>query len=825
MTIQDIAHVLQCPLAPQADPNAPIEHLLTDSRHQCPPHSLFIALTGQRHDGHTYVQDAYNKGVRHFVVSKRLPHFADLDAVFLYVEMPLRALQQIVALHRSHFNVPIIGITGSNGKTIIKEWLYQLLRPDFDVVRSPKSYNSQLGVPLSVWQMQAHHTLGIFEAGISRPDEMTHLEGIIRPTIGIFTMLGTAHQEGFSSEKVKFLEKMRLFERCPILIGCADQGHEWPEHDDQQLLLWSATKQPATFIQPLSAQRRAVQMRIGEPLLSTVREKHPDAPDTFSIEVGMDDAALENAMHCVMAGLVLGVSPTLLAERVAGLDNVEMRLELKPGLQHSLLVNDAYSLDLVSLRIALQFADQQGRGRKKVLILSDFEQSGLPMAQLWQQVAQLIEAWQVRQLIGIGASIPAIVDYLPAGFEVVFYESVEDMLAHVAQFHFYDRMVIIKGARKFAFERIALRLEQKAHKTVLEINLSALVHNLNVFHSHLEKGTKMMVMVKAAGYGSGAAEIARLLEYHGVDYLGVAYADEGIELREAGVSLPIMVLNPTPDDFDVMFRYQLEPEIYSLELFQDVSRFATPERPIAIHLKLDTGMHRLGLSEADIRQILPMIQAKSIKIQSVFSHLAASDAPDHDAFTIQQCTIFDRISQLIIDHLDYRPLRHIVNTGGIIRWPQYHFDMVRLGIGLYGAGVDSIQSKLQTVLTLKATISQIHEVPAGDTVGYSRNSGPLESTKRIATISIGYADGLLRLAGGGRYKVLIHNKLAPTIGNICMDMTMIDVTHIPKAQVGDMVVVFGDQPTVQALADTLQTIPYEVFTSISGRVKRVYVQE
>lgn len=534
---------------------------------------------------------------------------------------------------------------------------------------------------------------------------------------------------------------------------------------------------------------------------------------------------MENACHCITALLALGVPIEQFRRQLKRLEPVEMRLELKAGINRCTVINDAYSNDPASLRIALQFARQQSRADTLVLVLSDFLQSGTGKKKLYAEVAQAIAEHGVRRFIGIGSDILALREQLPAELPSAFYPDTAAFLQDLQRLDFHDELILVKGARDFAFERIARRLEQKAHKTVLEVNLGALVHNLNVYNRLLRPGTKMMAMVKAAGYGSGSAEVAKLLEFHQVDYLGVAYADEGIELRQAGVRLPILVLNPEPAGFDALARYHLEPEVYSPTLLDELIRFAGKNREFPIHLKLDTGMHRLGFVPADIPALTERLKAHpNLHVRTVFSHLSASDAPAHDAFTHAQAAAFTAMYEPIAAALGYRPLRHIANTGGIARFPEYHFDMVRLGIGLYGVGSGDLQEQLQVVNTLKATISQIKEVPPGDTVGYNRN-GPVTQPSRIATISIGYADGLLRLAGNGRYSVLVHGLRAPTIGNVCMDMTMVDVTRIPAAREGDEVVVFGEQPPVQELAACLQTIPYEVFTNIAERVKRVYWQE
>lgn len=828
-SLSNIQTILQAEWLQKTESDPTVEHLLFDSRSVVAPAvSLFFALPGKNRDGHRFLPELYTQGVRQFVVSQSIDTKSLPEANILKVENTLDALQHLAAYHRSRFQIPVIGITGSNGKTVVKEWLAQLLSPDFDLVRSPKSYNSQIGVPLSVWQMQQRNTLAIFEAGISQPGEMMRLEKIIRPSIGVFTNLGPAHQEGFASDAEKLAEKMRLFEQADILV-CESR---WaPEHAQAQLFTWSKNDEPADLqvhkIEKLVsggvkiwAELQGSKTLAGHRVPSTADRK-PSLTIPFH-----DSASIENALHCWAVMLLLGIPQEEIERRMLRLEPVEMRLEVKAAIHGCTLINDAYSNDLASLRLALQFARQQAGKAKLTLILSDILQSGLSSKALWADVGDTIRSQKVQRLIGIGADIQAIQPKLPAAVEAVFYPDTEHFLEKIAEHEFREETILLKGARAFAFERIARRLEQKAHKTVLEVNLSALAHNLKTYQRLLQPSTKMMVMVKAEGYGAGSAQVAKLLEFHQVDYLGVAYADEGIDLRQAGVNLPILVLNPEPASFDALWRFRLEPEVYSLDMLDEIAAFASAEKNLAIHLKLDTGMHRLGFEPADIPLLLEKLrELPQLRVATVFSHLSASDATQHDDFTRRQASVFSGMYEPIRAALGYAPLRHICNTGGIERWPEFHFDMVRLGIGLYGIGGQTIQNQLLTVNSLKATISQIKTLEPGETVGYNRNSGPLSSSKRIATISIGYADGLLRLAGGGRFSASIRGKRAPTLGNICMDMTMLDVTHIPDAQVGDEVMIFGDDPPVQELASCLQTIPYEVFTNVSERVKRVYWQE
>lgn len=861
MFLAEIAEILRADWLQKSAPDAPVEHLLIDSRQVSDPAaSLFFALVGKRNDGHNHLPELYRAGVRHFVVSQRVALKNLPEANILLVENTLDALQNLAAFHRTSFGKNdskletrnskplVIGITGSNGKTIVKEWLAQLLSADFALIRSPKSYNSQVGVPLSVWQMQPQHTLAIFEAGISQPGEMVRLARIIRPDIGIFTNIGPAHREGFESKAAKIAEKMRLFNEARTLIFCADHepirlaADDWQRSigSERRVFSWSKEGRPADLqiveIQPLDSGGARLECRLSEQFpIFNFQFQTPN----FQVEIPFSDpASIENACHCLATVLCLAdarrlaVSPSrpltlspshLLA--FSHLEPVAMRLELKAAINRCTLINDAYNNDLTSLRLAMNFAAAQGRGKRLTLVLSDILQSGQLPTVLYEKVAAAMLERGFGRLIGIGTEIPVLREHLPPGFRCDFYPTTDEFLQKIQSQDFADELILLKGARPFAFERVARRLEQKAHKTVLEVNLSALIHNLNVYARLLRPGVKMLAMVKASGYGSGAAEVAKLLEYHKVDYLGVAYADEGIELRQAGVSLPILVLNPEPTSFDAMLRYRLEPEIYAPDLLAELAQFAGREREIAIHLKLDTGMHRLGFEPQHLPALLEtLLEHPNLRVKSVFSHLAASDSPVHDDFTQHQAAQFSAMFEPIRAALGYAPLRHIVNTGGIARFPQFHFDMVRLGIGLYGIDSSGLQDQLRVVNTLKATISQIKEIPPGDTVGYNRTAY-IERPTRTATISIGYADGLLRLAGNGRYSVLIHGQLAPTVGRVCMDMTMVDVTHIPPARAGDEVIVFGESLPVQKLAESLQTIAYEVFTNISERVKRVYFQE
>ncbi len=799
-TLDQIAKITDAEWLQRIDAAAPIGPLLLDSRQIATPQtSLFFAIQGQRHDGHQFVEAAYRAGVRHFMVSQPVEVQHLPEANVLKVADTLAALQALAAHRRAQFTCPVIGITGSNGKTCVKEWLFQLLGRDFRAARSPRSYNSQVGVPLSVWGMDAGHDLGIFEAGISQTGEMEKVAVIIRPTIGIFTNIGPAHQAGFPSEAVKIAEKMRLFDHAHTLIYCTE--HRGIAEAAER---WAAEKPGRT---------------LSEWSVSTARQ--------FQIPFS-DEASFENAGHCWQAARLLGLPEARLRRRMRHLAPLDMRLALKAGINRCTLIDDAYSNDLASLRIALQFAAQQARGQRIVLILSDMLQMDDAAGgdQPYREIADLLRQKSVSRLVAVGTRAATVCRFLPPDFAAHTFPNTEALLQHLQNLDFHDEVILLKGARAFAFERVARRLEQKAHQTVLEINLSALVHNLNVHTRLLQPGTKVLAMIKAAAYGSGSAEVAKLLEFHRVDYLGVAYADEGAELREAGIALPIMVLNPEPASFDTIYRRQLEPEVYSIAQLDALLAFVGAQKKLSIHLKLDTGMHRLGFEAADLQALTErLLRAPNLRVQSIFSHLAASDNPAHDAFTHQQASRFTELYAQIAGALGYQPLRHLVNTNGIGRFPEYHFDMARVGIGLYGVGAAREAAGLRPVHTLKATVSQVKTVPPGETVGYNRNSGTMATAARVATISIGYADGLLRLAGNGRYRVLVRGQAVPTLGNICMDMTMIDVSHLPEVAAGDEVVIFGENWPVERLAECLQTIPYEVLTHVTERVKRIYYQE
>lgn len=807
ITFQTITQQIKGVVIAAPNSSCSITQLVIDSRHvSLPDGVLFFAIQTSRNDGHQYIPELYAKGVRNFIVTKSIDFLPDANV--FQVENSVRALQEVAAFHRKQFDYPVLGITGSNGKTIVKEWLFQLLAPNFYIAKSPKSYNSQIGVPLSVWQMQPQHQLAIFEAGISQPNEMKYLQAIIQPTIGIFTNLGTAHDEGFESKFQKFLEKWQLFKDCPVIIYNKKSGHlaNWIKeiaNSTQQLWAWSLEKKENLNYQ------------------FTANEYF------FTIHIQFSDAAsVENIGHCIACMTFLGINPQEIERRLQYLQPLAMRLELKEGINNCYLIDDSYNNDRAGLRIALDVMQQQKRFHHlpHTLILSDFLQTVQTPAQLAQELQTIFIENNISRWIGIGKQMQEVAQFFPNNLKcsVQTYTHTEQFLAQIQEADFQQELILIKGARSFGFEQITKRLQQKHHGTRLEINLNALVHNFNYYRNHLKKGVKTMVMVKAFAYGAGSYEVANLLAYHKADYLAVAYTDEGIALRKAGIKLPIMVMNPTPDSLSLLQQYDLEPEVYSFTLLQQVIKVAQKQKyTLKIHLKIDTGMRRLGFERQEVAALIQVLQqnASCVSVVSVFSHLVASDAAEHDDFTKQQIAVFLEVTQQLQAKLQQPFLRHILNTGGILRFPDIQLDMVRLGIGLYGAAYSN--NKLQEVATLKTTISQIKSIKKGETVGYNRKGVAAQDT-RIATIAIGYADGYDRRLSNGKGKVCINGQFAPVIGNVCMDMTMIDIGDI-SAKEGDEVVVWGSGAMpIQQVAEQIGTIPYELLTQVGERVKRVF---
>jgi Alr-MurF fusion protein len=841
-TPSDIASITRGKIIPAGAGNPMISDLLIDSRQLIRPEgTLFIALVSARNDGHRYIPELYEKGVRSFLVSppgspsaieKEMKNLAGRfpDACFILVDNTLAALQALGAYHRKRFSIPVIGITGSNGKTIIKEWLYQLLSPDRKVIRSPKSFNSQIGVPLSVWKIREEHEVAIIEAGISQPGEMEKLETIVLPTIGIFTNIGHAHDENFSSPNQKAAEKLKLFAHSGILVSCRD----YPEIEDS--IRTSPNPGKTRFF--TWSRKTAADLEI------TGINKGPDHTvisgdyrnSKYSIRIPFtDEASIENSIHCWSVMLCLGMDHATISGRMAHLAPIAMRLELKEAINRCSLINDSYNSDINSLGIAIDFLNQQKQHERKTVILSDILQSGRNKDDLYSEIAGILTNTGISRIIGIGEDISMQSGRFP--MEKSFFRTTDEFLARFPLSEFRDETILLKGARIFEFEKISTVLQQKVHETVLEINMDSLVHNLNYYRSKLSPGTKTMVMVKAFSYGSGSYEIASLLQFHRVDYLAVAYADEGMELRKAGITIPVMVMNPEEESFDLLLRYDLEPEIYNFRILNLLEKSLAAnageeKRMISVHIKLDTGMHRLGFERHDIGQLIRRISLiPEIRIRSVFSHLAASEDPAEDEFTRRQIRELEELSGRIADGVSYPFLRHILNSAGITRFPDAQMEMVRLGIGLYGIGFNEEEQKqLRNVSTLRSVISQVKQVKANDTIGYNRK-GVARRDSVIAIVPIGYADGLNRRLGNGTGMLFIRGKPAPLIGNISMDTCMADITGIVaagedyQAMEGEEVIVFGEGYPVARLAADLGTIPYEVLTSISRRVKRIYYHE
>ncbi|MDL2224190.1 bifunctional UDP-N-acetylmuramoyl-tripeptide:D-alanyl-D-alanine ligase/alanine racemase [Bacteroidales bacterium OttesenSCG-928-M06] len=829
LSIQKIASVIQAEMQ-LVIPEAKIDILLTDSRSLSEPTTtLFFALCTEHNDGHNYIYDLYQKGVRNFVVQHE---FKGMDKLLnvncLWVKDTLLALQELAVYHRKQYAIPVIGITGSNGKTIVKEWLYQLLHDIYAIVRSPRSYNSQIGVPLSVWQLSDRTELGIFEAGISEPSEMSRLENIIHPTIGIFTVLGEAHRENFISQEEKCLEKLNLFEHSEVIIYNEDQillkycleqkgllgkSFTWSVRNVQASLYISEIKKEIDhtliFYRKFSQESQRIK-----------KEEYDFIKVPFT-----DDASIEDSIHCLALICYLNPDLTNLSQRFERLEPVAMRMDVNKGINGNILINDTYNSDINSLSIALDFLSRRSvdKSLKKVLILSDILQSGMVPAAFYRKVAELIHQKNVEHIIGIGPNMMSNSNLF--NVEKEFYPTTDSFLDSGNWRNIKKSIVLIKGSRNFRFERISEQLEEKVHQTVLEVNLDAVIFNLRYFQSKLKPETKIICMVKAFGYGIGSYELAKTLQDRGVGYLAVALADEGAELRREGISMPIMVMNPEEHAFNTLFEYNLEPEIYDMHMLDAIIK-ETERRGILdypIHIKLDTGMKRLGFDKEEISLLVQKIKKQTgVVVKSVFSHLAGSDSPFLDDFTLKQIDRYNEEAKMVQELLGYTFLKHILNSAGIERFPSAQLDMVRLGIGLYGISVED-EKNLKPVATLKTKILQIRVVRKGESVGYGRK-GVMTRDSRIAIIPIGYADGLDRRLGNGSGKMLLNNQQVSTVGNICMDISMIDVTDM-VAEEGDEVIIFGENITISQLAEQLETIPYEILTSISPRVKRIYYKE
>lgn len=818
-TVEQIAEWMGAERIGSASAN--VNWILTDSRSLCfPEETLFFALKSQRNDGHKYVQELYKRGVRNFVVSRLPQDMVADDCNFFVVDDTLHALQMLAASHRSQFNIPVVGITGSNGKTVVKEWLNQLLSPVKVVTRSPRSYNSQIGVPMSVWLLNEKTEVALFEAGISKINEMEALYKVIKPTIGVLTNIGTAHQENFYSLEEKCMEKLRLFTSSDVIVYNGDDSLISSCVAKSMLsareIAWSTTdSDKPLFIS--SIEKKENETHISYRYIGT--------DGNFTIPF-IDDASIENALNCLGVCLYMMIPQDIIVEQMKSLEPVAMRLEVKDGNHGCTLINDSYNSDINSLDIALDFMRRRAdvSGRKHTLILSDMLQTGLNAKNLYRKVAQLVNGRGVDKIIGVGDEISSAADRFE--MEKYFFHTTADLLESDVFKKLHDEVILVKGSRDYRFEEIIECLEKQVHETILEINLGAVVENLNYYRSFMKPETKMVCMVKASAYGAGSVEVAKTLQDHNVDFLAVAVADEGATLRKAGITSNIMIMNPEMTAFKKMFDYGLEPEVYNFKLLDALIKAAEKEgiTNMPIHIKLDTGMHRLGFNpETDVPELINRLKNQNALMpRSIFSHFVGSDDDSFDDFSEYQFNLFDKASKQIQAAFPHKILRHICNSAGIEHFPERHLDMVRLGLGLYG--INSRNNKtIHNVSTLKTTLLQIRDVPAGDTVGYSRK-GKITRPSRIAAIPIGYADGLNRHLGNGNAYCLVNGQKAYYVGNICMDVCMIDVTDIPCKE-GDKAIIFGDELPVTVLSDILGTIPYEVLTGISTRVKKVYYQD
>ena len=826
-SITEIYHVLEVTGGHIVDEDAIVNQLLTDSRSlTTPEETIFFALRTEGGDGHNFIPDLYGKGVRNFVVAS--DYFAMPEcsgANFIAVDSPLDALQTLATFHRRRFReLPVIGITGSRGKTTVKEWLYQLLKDDYRIVRSPRSYNSQIGVPLSLWDIDINTDLAIIEAGISTTGEMDNLQAMIRPTIGIITNLGSEHNDGFDSMEQKAQEKAKILFNCECIVYCADDPlvthtiAPLVESDVAMGMSWSRNHCAAP-LQVDSTDRSES--------ATTLHYTYNDEAGEVTIPFTAD-RDLDNAIICLAVLLYLGISHEVIAQRMAALTPVGTRLNVIEGVNDCTLIVDSYTSDYNSLTPALNFMTRRAGNRPCTVILSDLSNESYSGDELYIRVSELLKTKRVNRMIGIGKDMCRFQRYFGDLPQSHFFDDTQEFINHFAKGDFDDETILIKGDPGFGFSQIINLLEAKEHITVMEVDLNALAHNYKFFKSLIKSGTKTIGMVKASGYGAGSYEIAKTLQDCGCDYLAVAVQDEGVELRKASITMPVIVLNPNGVNYKAMFQYRLEPELYNLDMANDLikegKRYGVKGFPV--HVKIDSGMHRLGFTREQLPDLISLLKSQDvITPASVFTHLSVADEPSQDAYTLAQFDYFDQCSELVLQSFDHHIMRHVLNTSGIVRFPERQYDMVRIGIGLYGIRTlfDGSEDTLKPVSALRSIIISIKEWPAGTTVGYSRR-GVLERDSRIATVNIGYADGFDRHFGNGHVSMWVSGKLCPTVGNVCMDAVMIDVTDVP-CKVGDTVEIFGEHVPVEQLSEARGTIPYEILTSISPRVKRVYYRE
>ncbi|MBQ4441783.1 MAG: bifunctional UDP-N-acetylmuramoyl-tripeptide:D-alanyl-D-alanine ligase/alanine racemase [Bacteroidales bacterium] len=826
MTINEIRTLINPSKCQIVSPHAQIGELCFDSRQiKKPTETLFFAFKTDRNDGHRYIPDLLDKGVRHFVVTTLPDRWPELDdnqrkmllaSDLFVVKETLTALQSIAAAHRRRFQCPTIGITGSNGKTIVKEWLSDMLAEDRHVTASPDSYNSQIGVPLSIWQLNSQTEVAVFEAGISKPDEMERLADIIRPTIGILTNIGMAHARFFRDNRQKTIEKLKLFSAADTLVYHDDNEEvnillELPEYQHLKMASWGSTQAKYPVTERYNDGKHACITLAGH---------------RYSIPF-LDAASIENATHAIVTMLELGYRPDVIDQRLQKLSRVTMRTEILEGNRHSVIINDTYSLDINSLRAALDFLDTQNQMPQKAIILSDFEQVGELKKEEYREINDLLHAHNITTLVSVGHNFCEHRSCFDIPTTLCFPDT-SSLLLQLADMDFSYQSILVKGARVFHFEQIVNQLQHKTHLTILNVSLPALVHNLEYHRALLKPDTKIVAMVKAHSYGLGDVELINELVYRKIDYLAVAYTDEGLRLRKRHIQTPIIVLGAEAHSFDVMVEQNLEPEVFNFYYLSELAQVLKRRPKIQqfhIHIKLDTGMHRLGFDEQDLDKLIQIVKDNpQLKIASVFSHLAAAEDPNEDAYTLHQIHLFERMAEKICNAFDYPILRHILNSAGIARFPQYQFDMVRLGISLYGfSGIPAVQPHLQNVATLKTVITQVKRIAAGETIGYNR-SHTLARDSQVAIIPIGYADGYPRELANGKGTVLIQGQKVPVIGKICMDMCMLDVTGLSVHE-GDEVIVYGEGNSAADMADAAGLISYELLTRLSQRVPRVYVKE
>lgn len=811
-TVQQIAEITNTQII--GDKNLVVKNIAYDSRIiYSIKNTAFIAINTSKNSGEKFIEAAIDRGINIIISEHQYPQFENVT--WIIVKNSVDFLQQLSKYHFENSHLRSIGITGSNGKTILKEWLYQCLWNEFPTVKSPKSFNSQIGLPLSLLQINDSHKLGIFEVGISHPNEMEKLENIFHPQIGLLTHIGNAHAANFSSEEELIDEKIKLFKDSEIIIYNGDHSLVDQKikklYSDKKLISYGFKKENQVFIKKNTKDENIIVDYFGEEISFPAHQR--------------DESTLTNATALIAVLKVLKVENKKIVEKINLLKAVEMRLEAIEGIKSNIIINDSFNLDLDSLKTALQFLKEYNKP-KKSLVLTDIVGVNTNSQELYEEVSELVNEQNFDSVFLIGNEISKFSDLFKA--KTYTFIDTKELIESKHLFEIENQIILLKGARKFEIEKLKDVLELRKHDTVLEINLNAILHNINYHKSLLKPTTKMMAMVKANAYGLGSYEISEFLQHHHIDYLGVAFADEGVELRKKGITTPIIVMNPEQHSYQTIIEYNLEPEIYSfrvLELFYEAVQKSGYDKKYPIHIKLETGMHRLGFKDFELDQLSETLSEKNLKVQSMFSHLSSSDMPEEREFTMNQFKIFDKNSSYLIEKLGYTPIRHILNSSGITSYTDHQYDMVRIGIGMLGESPDiEIQKQLQSVVSFKTVISQISMVENGESVGYSRRFKADHLTK-IATIPVGYADGIPRLIGNQVGSLGVNKTLAPIVGNICMDMMMINVENVPNVKEGDMVTVFNAKPSLKEFAGYCKTITYEVLTSISPRVKRIYIKD